>query len=280
MEQEVRTALIAALRLQLDWGADEALADLPLDRTKAPAAGPSASPLRGGEETVAAPHPPIAPPDDRSSPRLGAFAPAVPGSAAAKASELAASAVDLRSLRAAVAAFEQCGLRETATNLVFAATPERARVMLVGDVPGADDDRTGRPFAGPQGAFLDGLLGSIGLDRATVRLAMLLPWRPPGGRPPSDTEIRVCLPFLHRQIALTAPSYLLLTNGPAVAALVGGPGRRSRRNQAPAFIEVTIPECATIPALILPSLSMMKRSGAAKRDAWSVLCLLRNTLDR
>jgi uracil-DNA glycosylase family 4 len=108
----------------------------------------------------------------------------------------------LAALQAALSGFTGCALRDTATQLVFADGPEQAQVMLVGEAPGAEEDRIGRPFVGPAGQLLDRMLGSIGLQRDTVRIVNTVPWRPPGNRTPTEAEIAVCLPFLQRHITL------------------------------------------------------------------------------
>ena len=114
----------------------------------------------------------------------------------------AAAAATLDDLRAAIAEFDGCALRDTASHLVFAEGDPSADLLLIGEPPGADEDRGGTPFAGLGGAYLDRMLASIGLERSQLMLAPLIPWRPPGDRPPSPTELAICLPFLHRLIAL------------------------------------------------------------------------------
>ena len=208
---EADTGLIEALRLQWEWGADEALLDPPQDRRHAaPAAAlpPSAAPK------------PLSPPAAAARPRAPALPPA-PGDAA----KLAASCHDLEALRAAMAGFTGCALRDTATQLVFADGAPDARLMVIGEAPGGEEDRVGKPFVGPAGQLLDRMLGSIGLDRRTARIANVVPWRPPGNRTPTDSEIAVCLPFLHRQIALVRPRGLLLLGAVAAKALLASPER-------------------------------------------------------
>ena len=118
--------------------------------------------------------------------------------------ELAASAIDLPGLSAVLERFEGCALRKTATQLVFADGVPGSRVMLVGEGPGADEDRIGRPFVGRAGQLLDRMLGAIDLDRTQVYIANVVPWRPPGNRTPTPEETQACLPFIRRQIELAA----------------------------------------------------------------------------
>lgn len=266
-------ALLAALRLQLDWGADEALAEAPIDRRAALEA--RADPPPAMPAPLATPASPARSETPAPLPRSG-----LPRSDAAEAARQAAQAAPtLDALRAAIAAFDRCGLRDTATNLVFADGPERPDIMLIGDVPAADDDRTGTPFSGPAGAFLQRILGSIGLGPDSVRTTTLVPWRPPGGRPASDIEIACCLPFLQRHIALAAPRFLLVVTGPAATAVTGESAARLKHNQAPVFLNAAVQSDNTIPALVLPSLASIRRSGTTKRQAWRLLRLLRNRLD-
>lgn len=250
---------LSALRLQVEWGADDALAETPQDRLAARTAA--------AQFTAAGPAP--------AAPEVPRAAPAGPGPAGGSA-EIAAAAATLETLRAAIAAFEGCALRDTAASLVFGSGPEHAALMLVGDPPGADDDRAGAPFAGPAGAFLDAMLASIGLERAALRLATLLPWRPPGDRPASEAEIATCLPFLHRQIALVGPRHLLLAGPVATRALLGRDA--SPRRLRGRWSEVTLPS-GPLPALALPAPARLLRDPAERPLAWAVLRALRRRLD-
>jgi DNA polymerase len=117
--------------------------------------------------------------------------------------------------------FDGCGLRLTAKQLVFADGNPQARLMIVGEAPGREEDIAGRPFVGPSGQLLDRILAAIGLDRTQVYVANLVPWRPPGNRTPTPQESQVCLPFLKRQIELADPDILLCLGGPSSAALLG-----------------------------------------------------------
>ncbi|MFN3673105.1 MAG: uracil-DNA glycosylase family protein, partial [Bosea sp. (in: a-proteobacteria)] len=128
----------------------------------------------------------------------------------------------LDELRAALAQFEGCALKSTAKNLVFADGNPQGRVMLVGEAPGAEEDRLGLPFVGRAGQLLDRMLAAIGLTRQEhVYIANLLPWRPPGNRTPTPQEIAVCLPFIQRQIQLARPEFLVCLGPPAARSLLG-----------------------------------------------------------
>ncbi|QLP96542.1 MAG: uracil-DNA glycosylase [Rhodoblastus sp.] len=127
----------------------------------------------------------------------------------------------LDELRAALLEFDGCALKTTATQLVFADGTPGAPVMVIGEAPGADEDRVGLPFVGRAGRLLDKMLASIGLDRDTVYIANVVPWRPPGNRTPSPQETAACLPFLLRQIELAAPQIILCVGGPSSQTVLG-----------------------------------------------------------
>jgi DNA polymerase len=162
--------------------------------------------------------------------------------------------------------------------LVFAGGNPAARLMLVGEGPGAEEDRQGKPFVGPSGRLLDRMLASIGLDRTQVLITNLVPWRPPGNRNPTDSEILTCLPFLLRHIALVAPRHLVLLGAMATKALTGRTeGIRSMRGR---WTEVAIPGLpAPLPALPMLHPAYLLRTPAAKRDAWADCIALRLRLD-
>ena len=142
--------------------------------------------------------------------------------------EAAAAAKTLDELRAELAAFNGCGLKATATQLVFADGAPGAPIMLVGEAPGGDEDRIGRPFVGRAGQLLDLMLAAIGLDRTKVYIANCVPWRPPGNRTPTPQETQVCLPFIRRQIELSNPKLLVCLGGSALRRVV----RRQRQHFA------------------------------------------------
>lgn len=251
---------LAALRLQLEWGADEALLDVAQDRRAA-----------------APPPPPVIPPRPT---KVGLAAAALPAGPA-EAARLAAGCADLAALRAAMAAFTGCALRDTATQLVFADGAEDARVMLIGEAPGAEEDRLGRPFVGPAGQLLDRMLASIGLDRSTVRIVNTVPWRPPGNRNPTDSEIALCLPFLLRHIALVRPACVVLLGAVAAKAMLPPAQRglgiqRLRGNWQ--SLDMT-DRGAPLPCLPMFHPAYLLRTPMAKKAAWADLLALKFWLD-
>jgi DNA polymerase len=274
MEGGIRDALLAALRLQIDWGADEALEAAAIDRfaertAALPAPAPAVAPLPPARPAVSA--------QARSAPALFAppAGPLVPPAAAAVAG-LAAAAGDLDALKAAIAAADS-PLRDTATNLVFADGVPESGLMMIGEAPGADEDRLGRPFVGVSGRLLDRMLESIGLRRQeNFYLTNILPWRPPGNRTPTDAEINLFLPFLLRHIALVRPRHLVLLGGVSAKALLRAKDGITRLRGRWHRVGT---ELGPLPALATLHPAYLLRSPSAKREAWSDLVLLRRTID-
>ena len=193
-------------------GVDALLGEQPVDRFAAPdapppARAPQAAALPPNLETKGRAAPPLAPP--------------APDEAAMAAREAAKSAKSLDELRAILEGFDGCALKATAMKLVFADGNPKARVMFVGEAPGADEDREGLPFVGRSGKLLDRMLAAIGLDRTSVYIANIVPWRPPGNRTPTPQESQICLPFITRQIELTDPDILVCLGGPSAQTLLG-----------------------------------------------------------
>ena len=155
------------------------------------------------------------------APPLPMSVPLSPDAAALAAREAVTGIATLEDLRAALDIFEGCALRGTATQLVFADGNPQARVMFVGEAPGADEDREGLPFVGRSGKLLDRMLSAIGLDRTSVYIANIIPWRPPGNRTPTPQESQICLPFIRRQIELVDPDILVCLGGPSAQTLLG-----------------------------------------------------------
>jgi uracil-DNA glycosylase len=265
---------LAALKLQIEWGADEALENTPVDRLRAVTAAPPPVPLPQGEagSLGSEPSPPHA------GGERGEGVPHIRITPAERALQAAAAAATLEDLRSAIAAFDGCVLRDTASHLVFAEGNPAASLLLIGDAPGADDDRSGMPFAGPGGEYLDRMLAAIDLKRAQLMLTPLIPWRPPGDRPPSQAELTVCLPFLHRLIALVAPRRLLLMGPLAARSLL--PQSAARRRPRGAWMDAAVPGTSLVlPALPTFSAAELMRDPSHRRPAWEDLQLLRRTLD-
>jgi len=146
--------------------------------------------------------------------------PAAPEVAIRDAGQLAANASTLDELRAAIENFEGCALKATAMRTVFADGNPQARIMFVGEGPGAEEDREGLPFVGRSGKLLDRMIAAIGLDRTSAYIANIIPWRPPGNRTPTPQESAICLPFIRRQIELADPDILVCLGGPSATTLL------------------------------------------------------------
>jgi len=264
---------LTALRLQIEWGANEALEVEPVDRlrpphTRAPFAS-SASPASPARSALITPGAGI---------HVAGTQVAGRETPAERAARAAAAATTLDELRAAIAGFDGSALRDTATNLLFLEGDPACGLLFIGEAPNADADRSGSSFAGPVGAYLELMLRSVGMDRGAICLAPLMPWRPPGDRPPSQAEIALCLPFLHRMIALVAPRRIV-TLGPLPArALLGA--TPMRRRTSPIWQDATIPgSAAPIATLMMPSPAILLRIPTQRRNAWADLRLLRHSLD-
>lgn len=270
---------LAALRLQIAWGADEALDPTPCDRTRVV---PPAPPVTPRPAPVTPPPAPVAPEPAPVAPGPGPVAqplqPLVQPAPVRRAQEIAAAATTREELRAALAAFDGCALAHTATNLVFADGNPDAGLMLIGEGPGEEEDRRGLPFVGRSGQFLDRMLASVGLDRSRYLITNLIPWRPPGNRNPTDAEVLVCLPFLQRHIALVRPRRLLLLGTLAARAVLGGSAGITRLRGR--WHSASIPGLADpVPALPTFHPAYLLRNAGAKREAWADLRLLRRSLD-
>jgi uracil-DNA glycosylase family 4 len=164
---------------------------------------------------------PIAADVARPSAAMQPAAPQATDEAIMAAREAAKSAGTLDELRTILDKFEGCALKGSATRMVFADGNPAAKVMLVGEAPGRDEDIEGLPFVGRSGKLLDRMLAAIGLDRTSVYIANIVPWRPPGNRTPTPQESQICLPFVLRQIELVDPDILVCLGGPSAQTLLG-----------------------------------------------------------
>lgn len=134
---------------------------------------------------------------------------------------LAAGANTIAELRAAVEKFDGCALKSTARNTVFSDGAEDAKVLVIGEAPGKEEDEQGKPFVGRSGQLLDRMLALIGLSRnSNVLISNTIYWRPPGNRDPTPGETLACLPFVERLIALSQPKLLILTGKAAAQAIL------------------------------------------------------------
>ncbi len=277
-DSEQHRALLDALTWQIEAGADEAIGAQPLDRTAAPAAV-EAPRREAGLSEAPTPPPAKATANLQSPPARTAPSLASASETQASAQRLAAGARTIEEVRQALEGFEGCPLKATATNLcLFDGNPE-AQIMIVGEAPGAQEDRQGKPFVGPAGQLLDRMLAAIGLDRTKVYITNLLYWRPPGNRNPTPGEIAACLPFLERQVEILQPKLLLLVGGMSAKTLLHrSEGILKLRGRWADYhhprLEHPIPALPTLhPAYLL-------RQPAQKREAWRDLLSFAEAMDR
>lgn len=260
---EETLSAVELLRFYLDCGVDECTDDITLDRltlTEKQDILPMAKTLASVLPTPSTPEPVM----------TGGTLEAL-GDARA----LAASANTLDDLRDKINSFQGLAIKRTATQIVFADGIAGAKIMLVGEAPGADEDRLGRPFVGVSGQLLDRMLAAIGLDRASnVYISNVINWRPPGNRAPSDSEIALSLPFIERHIELANPALLVFVGGVATKALMQTTQGITRLRGR--FIDYKTPAMATaIPAMPLFHPAYLLRSPAQKGLAWADLLALK-----
>lgn len=250
------------LKALLDWqgdlGATEAIGDVAINRYELP--DTAAKPARAAAAGTSAPSP---------TPLSGTDAVAVARAAAA-------AAPDLAGLRAALAAYEHCEIKRGARNLVFCDGRPGARVMIIGEAPGREEDREGRPFIGAAGQLLDRMLAAIGLSRTgdtaenAVYITNVLPWRPPQNRDPRPDEIAMLTPFVARHVQLADPDLVILMGNISCQAALDQRGvTRLRGTWTQAYGKPAMPMCH--PAYLL-------RTPLAKRDAWADLLQIKARL--
>ena len=241
-------------------GADEAILDAPVNRFAAPAVPP---------------RPPAGP---ATSPARRSASPATHSANATTATVPASieAATTLAELEVLLAQFEGCALKRTAKNLCFARGSEEARIMMIGEAPGRDEDLQGKPFVGRAGQLLDRMLKAIGLDETSVYITNTIYWRPPGNRTPTPQEIEACAPFLARQIELLSPQVMVLLGGAAAKSILGvTEGIMRLRGKWKIY------QCGgrDIPALATLHPAYLLRNPAHKRYAWRDLLMLKERLD-
>jgi len=273
------------LRWHLEAGVDETIGDSPVDRFAEfpPAAVP--------QKLAEAPASPVQPPASGISPAPSVMsalklpiassargaAPVVAEHLLRQAWGLAEAATTVEELHQAAAGFDGCGLKKMATNTVFGDGNPKARIVFIGEGPGAEEDRQGVPFVGAGGALFDAMLGSIGLDRSNVYMSNIVFWRPPGNRTPTATETALCMPFVERLMELIDPDILVTVGGPAAKAMLAetaGVGRLRGKWYTYSTPRLSRPVQAT--ALFHPA--YLLGSPSHKREAWADLLAIRDKL--
>jgi DNA polymerase len=253
------TAAKAALEWQIELGVDECISETPINRYDV-----KPQKLKLGPSSNIAP--------------VSAMPAVIPvqESAADIAGIMAGRCADLTALRDAMAVFDHCALKKGAKNLVFADGNPSARVMIIGEAPGRDEDAQGLPFVGVAGQLLDKMFAAIGMKRSgettqdALYITNVMPWRPPQNRDPAPEEITMMLPFLKRHIELVSPDMIVLMGNTACQAVLGRKGiTRLRGNWTSAFDKPVMPMFH--PAALL-------RDGLKKRDAWADLLTIQARL--
>ncbi len=259
----------AAARQLLEWcletGASEAIGESPLNRYRSPKRDRSSAP------------PEPKPQQERPAEfKLEGTVTTTPDDPVASAHEAAAAASSLQELRGAVARYPHCDLREHAHNLVFSDGNPAARVMVVGEAPGADEDRAGKPFVGRAGRLLDLMFAEICLDRQnqlpdhSLYIANVLPWRPPGNRNPLPAEVAMMQPFVFRHIELADPDILVAMGNFSCSLLVGRTGVTQLRGKWFKF--------RGIPVMPMFHPAYLLRNPVKKGDSWHDLLMIRSQL--
>ena len=252
----------ALLEWQVELGADEAISDSPIDRYALDAKPPVAQSAPPVQSDGRAPKPPVPVVQDLD--------------AVAIARDAAAGAADLTQLAQAMEAYNLCELKLGAKSFVFADGNPAARVMIVGEAPGRNEDIAGKPFVGQAGQLLDRMLAAIGLDRTAtdaakaVYITNVMPWRPPGNATPDKDDIAMMLPFLERHIALADPDVILCMGNTPCQALLGRAGITRIRG--------TWADVLGRPAMPMFHPAYLLRQPLAKREAWADLLALQAKL--
>ena len=257
-----REDLAALLRWYVDQGLDEAIGEEAIDRFATPqpaAATAPVPPLRAPTPMRAPPPPAPRAPVPLESPQL-----------VEDARALAERCASLEELEAAVRAFEGCALKRTAKNTVFADGTPGAAVMIVGEAPGADEDRLGKPFVGVSGQLMDRMMEAIGLTRAGgFYITNILFWRPPGNRTPTLAEQAMCLAFTRRHIELAKPRLLVLAGGVSAKALLNTTDGIMRLRGK--WASYRLGDGTELPTMPTFHPAYLLRTPASKRQSWQDL---------
>ncbi|MBK5196752.1 MAG: uracil-DNA glycosylase [Methyloceanibacter sp.] len=262
------TSELNAAQALLAWyeamGVDEAIGEVPLDCFATPALEPAAPEAPSPPKSVAKP------------PRQSIVAARPAASDSLPDRSAISQALSLAELEAMVAAFEGCALKRTAKSLCFARGNQEARIMLIGEAPGRDEDLQGKPFVGRAGQLLDRMLASIGLAEEHVYITNTIYWRPPGNRTPTPQEVEACAPFLARQIELLSPDILVLLGGAAAKSILGtSEGIMRLRGKWLTY------QCAGSSIATLATLhpAYLLRKPEDKRYAWRDLLMVKEALE-
>jgi DNA polymerase len=264
-----REDLESLLRWYVDQGIDEAIGEDAIDRFAAPA--PQPTPLPVQQRAPAAPTP-IRPAPAAAAPPRGPV-PIESPQLVEDARALAQRCNSVEELEAAVRAFEGCALKRTAKNTVFADGVAGSPVMVVGEAPGADEDRLGKPFVGVSGQLMDRMFDAIGMSRERdLYITNILFWRPPGNRTPTLAEQAVCMAFTRRHIELARPKVLVLAGGTAAKSVLDTTEGIMRLRGK--WTNLSLDDGSAVPTLPTFHPAYLLRTPASKRQSWSDLLSL------
>jgi len=283
-EEDRSTGLAALLGWYREMGVDQAVGEAPADWLQEgdrPPGGELAAaappPARGADAAPPArPAPAWRPPPPAVNAGARQFPSTAPDSAVMAARSAARQAASLDELATTLAGFDGCSLKATAKNLCFYRGTPQARLMLIGEAPGRDEDLEGKPFVGRAGQLLDKMLAAIGLGEKDVHITNIVYWRPPGNRTPTPQEAQVCRPFLERQVELVAPELVVLLGGAAAKHLLDVADGIMRVRGKLRDVEIGTSRVRAI-ATLHPA--YLLRTPAAKRLAWRDLLAIKAVLD-
>jgi uracil-DNA glycosylase family 4 len=274
--------LVGILRWYADMGIDLAVGDLPRDHFAEAKEKAAQAPSPEAPEAGAVPRGPRIAPGLGREPTPLPIRAATPEAAvppdealiAARAAAVAASSME--ALTEALSGFDGCLLKRTASHLVFAEGPSDARVLFVGGVPSAEDDREGRVLAGSSGLLFDRMLKSIGLTRAQVQFVNCVPWRPAGGKAPTVPEIAICAPFLQRAVELSGAPIIVTLGSLPTQQITGtrDPITRARGK----WIEIDVKGSQKRPVMAMFDPDYLRKSPTTKKHAWADLRALKKKL--
>jgi uracil-DNA glycosylase family 4 len=252
------------LRWQLDAGVDETIGDVSLNHftaaTKAEVSVSGSTPQKS----------PTASPSVQTS--------ASADTVLHDACEIAAAASSVEELNNALLNYGGCALKKTAMNLVFGIGNPKSKIVLIGEGPGAEEDRSGLPFVGPSGQLLNKMLASISLDHNKVFLSNIVFWRPPGNRTPTPQEIGLCMPFVERLIELIDPEILIILGGLAAKSMLAETAGVNRLRGK--WYTYSTPRLSRpVQATVLFHPSYLLSSPVHKREAWQDLLMIYDKLE-
>ena len=172
--------------------------------------------------------------------------------------------------------FDGCDLKKTATQLVFCDGNPESKIVFVGEAPGAEEDRQGKPFVGKSGQLLDRMLAAINLSRNNVYITNIIPWRPPGNRTPTEDEINIMKPFLMKHLELIDPEIIVAVGGSSAKGLMGISGGILRHRGKWETIKLNSGKMVNIIATLHPA--YLLRAPNQKKLAWEDLKMIRGKL--